>query len=144
MLGEENTLRGLLERASQIEESDLKKVDNEIQLLYVLLMAIHKELGDNETISESIERRIKSIVGLLLNAKLTRGRLESLSKVNNAYVVWMIDKWMTILKRVAPDKADIIMNEFLSIVRSVPQEALRTGEVYKSDVNGEVEVKEIW
>lgn len=135
------TLREYIELADNINDVELKKVENETKLLYVLVSQLFKNMGPlGMTVAE--ETRLKSLIRELRETKLVRGKLETLTKVDAAYITWIIDKVAEIVQRFAPQQSGLIINKILDTVRDPYNSAVQSGVSVSLTEKG-IELKEI-
>jgi len=134
------TLREYIELSENISDMELKKVDNEIRLLYFLQMQLFTKMSPGGiTVQE--ETRLKSLIREIRETKLVRGKLENLTKVDAAYITWIIDKMAEIVQRFAPQQAELIINKILDTVRDPYNSAVQTGMIVSVTDKG-IEIRE--
>ena len=87
------------------------------------------------------ETRLKSLIREIRETKLVRGKLENLTKVDAAYITWIIDKMAEIVQRFAPQQAELIINKILDTVRDPYNSAVQTGMIVSVTDKG-IEIRE--
>ena len=142
ILGSGKTLGDFFNKIISLSEIDIKNVDNEIKILYFLLLQLFNEISEDGKISLEKEDRLKSLVTQLRNTKIARGKLENLTKVDAAYVAYILDKLAITLKRLIPDRADLVLSSFLDIIRSPYDDVNHFSKILKKS-NDEIVVGDL-
>lgn len=136
------TIKDFIEMADEINDNDLKKVDSEIKLLYFLEMQLFKRMDQKSGMSISEETRLLRLIREIRETKLVRGKLENLTKVDAAYITWIIDKVAEIVQRFSPQNANLIINKILDTVQDPYNSAVQTGLNFDF-TKGKVEITDV-
>ena len=129
-LADTNTFKERMLDTLDLTQEDLCKVDDDLRILYSLLLTHTGELVEGQTLNPTAEKQVLKIMDRIFKGKLIRARIENLNKIDSAYVLQMIDIFLSIVQKIAPQQAQRIGEELLSTLKPGQNEVIQSGYAY--------------